>query len=132
MGKLSKNVEVLVGRPLTGEEMQSLTIFQHNNEIDDSDPLIVVLAYMARSHMILEQFPEQLAREVKETIELHKNVLRDQSNVIAKDLVTSIALGLEQSNKYRKFDFFSHLITFMAGALLTAVLGLIVLYILRH
>lgn len=125
---LEQNVSILMGKPLNADEVSSLNLFQKMNHIDDSDPLIVVLAYMARSHLILEQFPDQLHQKVNETIELHRNTLREQSNLIAKDLVTGIALGLEKSNKYRKFDFFTHLAAFTAGAFCTAFLVLI----LRH
>ena len=125
---LENAVEVLARRPLTVEEINSLNLFQKMNGIDDSDPLIVVLAYMARSHLMLEQLPAEMNKMVNESTEYHRNTLRDQSSLVAKDLVSSIALGLEKSNKYRKFDFFSHLLAFTAGALLTALLVML----LRH
>ncbi len=132
MSKLVENLEILFGHPLTPEEAQALIKFQNFNEIDDSDPLLAVIVWAAKSHLILEEFPNRLQKEINYAIELNRSVLREQANVIAKDLILNIALGLEQSNKYRKFDMASHGVAFGAGILLTGILFILIYLLLHH
>ncbi len=121
---LVTSIQALLKRPLSTDEVQSLNAFQKQFEVDDDDPLMVVLAMMARSQIILEAAPILLQQKVNETIELHRTALRDQAVIIAKDLVGLLAkdvlnqhsLDLELSivKKYRT-RWINYAITFLAG-----------------
>ncbi|RWA45681.1 hypothetical protein AU476_01210 [Cupriavidus sp. UYMSc13B] len=55
-------VEALKKQPLTAEEVAKLQEFQRQFNLDDDDPIIVVLAMMARSQMIIETAPDFAAK----------------------------------------------------------------------
>lgn len=97
MSRLVSTLETLMKRPLTPEEIGNMAEFQRLNEIDDTDPLLVVLAMMAKNQLIVEALPELLQQKALETIELHRQTLRDQSTLIAKDLITAIAQNIESA-----------------------------------
>lgn len=88
---LVTTIEALQKRPLTAEEVSTLNEFQQSFKIDDDDPLLVVLALMARSQIIVDAVPNLLQQKVTETIELHRLVLRDQAVMIAKELIATLA-----------------------------------------
>ena len=88
---LVTTIEALQKRPLTAEEVSTLNEFQQSFKIDDEDPLLVVLALMARSQIIVDSVPSLLQQKVTETIELHRLVLRDQAVLIAKELIATLA-----------------------------------------
>lgn len=88
-------VESLQKRPLTAAEVESLNEFQRTFQIDNEDPLIVVLAMLARNQIALDHAPELLQQKVNETIEYHRVVLREQSVVIAKELIVDIGRELQ-------------------------------------
>lgn len=89
--RLVTTIEALQKRPLTTEEVSTLNQFQHSFKIDDDDPLLVVLALMARSQLIVDSVPNLLQQKVNETIELHRLVLRDQAVLISKELIATLA-----------------------------------------
>lgn len=97
---LIASLEALKKSPLSAEEANMVREFQSQFEIDDDDPLIVVLAIMIRSQLIIETAPNLLQQKVNETIELHKTNLREQANLSAKEIVGDIAAALvrQQSN----------------------------------
>jgi hypothetical protein len=84
-------IETLQKRPLSKEEVGSINEFKKHFKVDDDDPLIVVLALMARSQLILESLPTSLEKKATETIELHRIAMREQSVLIAKDLIGILA-----------------------------------------
>jgi hypothetical protein len=92
-------VEALQKRPLTTEETGTLNEFQQFFKIDDEDPLMVVLALMARSQLIVETVPGLLQQKVDATIELHRMALREQAVLVAKELVSSVASELQMVGK---------------------------------
>lgn len=91
-------IEKLQKKPLSALEAAPILEFQKEFEIDDDDPLIVVLALMARSQLILENVPNLLQQKVTETIELHRTVLRDQAVLISKELIKELAQHIEHVN----------------------------------
>lgn len=99
---LASIVEKLQKTPLSPSSVLSLNAFQKEFNVEDDDPLIVVLALMARSQIIIESAPDLLQQKVVETIELHRNVLRDQATLIAKDLITVVA-GEVEKVAYKKY-----------------------------
>lgn len=84
-------MEALKKQPLTSEELQMLQEFQRQFDLDDDDPLNVVLAMMARSQIIIETAPDLLQQKVAETIELHRTNLRDQAVLTAKEVISDIS-----------------------------------------
>lgn len=91
---LVAHIEALKKSPLTNEEANMVREFQSQFEIDDDDPLIVVLAIMIRSQLIIDTAPDLLQQKVTETIELHRSNLREQAVLSAKELVGDIAATL--------------------------------------
>lgn len=91
MNSLPDRMESLQNRPLTTEERDALHRFMDQYEINDDDPLIVVLAMMARNQMMLDGLPEVLQQKAIAMIELHQQTLREQSTLIAKELIVSIS-----------------------------------------
>lgn len=73
--------------------------FQRQYDLDDDDPLNVVLAMMARSQMIIETAPDLLQQKVVETIELHRTNLREQAVLSAKELITDLSALLLSQQK---------------------------------
>lgn len=88
---LVTTVQALLNRTLNTDEVQSLNAFQKQFEVDDDDPLMVVLAMMARTQIIVDAAPSLLQQKVNETIELHRTAMREQAVIIAKDLVGLLA-----------------------------------------
>lgn len=83
-------VEQLQKSPCTASQIETLNEFQKIHKIGNDDPLVIVLALMARSQLILESTPTLLKQKADETIELHRTMLRDQSVIIAKELVGTL------------------------------------------
>jgi hypothetical protein len=121
MTPLLHNVSILLGRDLTTEEITCLSNFQRINQIDDSDPLITVLALMARSHLILETLPTQLQQTARETIDLHQRTLREQSTLIAKELVLTVAQDIQAAHTDWKTRWIRYGFAYAAGAVTAAV-----------
>lgn len=128
MPSLLQAVEAIKRAPLTSDEVAMLQEFQRQFDLDDEDPLNVVLAMMARSQMILEAVPILLQQKANETIELHRITLQDQARLTAKDLIAHIAemllgqiKGTSLSWRQRLFWFTSGAVT-MLGVMVCAVL----------
>ncbi len=84
---LVATVQTLLKRNLSTDEVQTLNAFQKQFELDDDDPLLVVLSMMACTQIIAEAAPALLQQKVDQTIELHRTALREQAVLVAKDLV---------------------------------------------
>lgn len=96
---LVATLEALKKSPLSAEEANMVREFQSLFEIDDDDPLVVVLAIMIRSQLIIDTAPDLLQQKVTETIELHRSNLREQAVLSAKELVGDIAATLMTQQK---------------------------------
>lgn len=120
MSRLVANLEILMKRPLTPEEINNLAEFQRLNEVDDTDPLLIVYALMAKSQLIIDTLPELLQQKALETIELHRQTLREQSTLIAKDLITVLAQNIESANVDWKVRWLRYAGCFVGGALFAA------------
>lgn len=125
---LAANVEVICKRKLTPEEVASFAHFQQFYDIPDSDPMIVVLAMLATSQLAVEKAPDILQQKVSETIELHRTVLREQSVLIAKELITTVAQLIEEANVDWKVRWLRYAGCFIGGA----VIGVATLRFLGH
>lgn len=123
---LTSVVEALQKRPLTVEEVSNLNEFQQMFDIDDDDPLIVVLAMMARSQLIVETVPQLLQQKVTETIELHRNVLREQAGLIAKELIAELSHQIQSANTSWKSRWTRYAVCVAGGALFAIVVLVLV------
>jgi hypothetical protein len=88
---LVESVKTILGRDLSSDEVRNLSAFQRLHEIDDSDPLIIVLAMMGANKILMEEVPKLLQQKSTEIIELHRSLLMEQSTAIAKNLVAAVA-----------------------------------------
>lgn len=115
---LVESVQMLVGRELTVTEATSLAKFQKAHEVDDSDPLIIVYAMMAKNQLISDSLPGLLQEKVNETIELHRTVLREQAIVVSKEVITELARNIETANVNMKARWMRYSVAFLIGALM--------------
>ena len=126
MSRLADNVEALMNRQLTTEEVNNLAKFQRINDINDDDPLIVVLALMAKDQLLFEAIPNLLQQKANETIALHEQTLRSQSVLIAKELLTTIAENITAELKRHdvgwKMQWVPYTAFFVAGAVFAGFL----------
>lgn len=112
---LISTIETLQKRPLTADESASIKSFQKSFDIEDDDPLVVVLALMSRSQLILESMPILLQQKSNETIELHRTVLREQSVLISKELISDVAQHIDAANLKWKARLIRYFACFMGG-----------------
>jgi len=84
---LAEGVKRLYGRELTAVEVSNLNNFRSYYDVDDDDPIVVVLAMLAANNLMMSSLPELLQQKTIEIIELHRTTLREQSSIIAKELV---------------------------------------------
>lgn len=99
---LADNLETLFARPLTPEERSAVHRLENQFELAEDDPLNVVLAMMAKNQMLIDDLPERLRQKALEAIELHQQTLREQSTLIAKELIVSVANLVAESAVGRK------------------------------
>lgn len=118
---LVSTIEALQKRTLTTEEAACLNDFQQFFHLDDDDPLMVVLALMARSQLIVETVPNLLQQKVNETIELHRTVLRDQAVLISKELIGNLTQHIQAANADWKGRWIRYVSCFAAGVLASAL-----------
>lgn len=118
---LAGNVASMFGRALSNEETDALTKFQDSFEINDEDPIIVVLAMLATNRLYMQELPALLQQKAVTTIELHQQTLRDQSTLIAKELIGTIALNLQAAGNRAKDQMLNYAFAFVAGLLTTAL-----------
>jgi hypothetical protein len=119
---LAANVASMFGRPLSKDESEALAKFQKSFEIDDQDPIIVVLAMLATNRLYMQELPALLQQKVVTTIELHQQTLRDQSTLIAKELIGTVVLNFQAAGKGTRDQVLNCAFAFVAGLLTTAVI----------
>lgn len=112
---LVTTIEALQKRPLTTAEVSTLNEFQQSFKIDDDDPLLVVLALMARSQILIDSVPNLLQQKVAETIELHRLVLRDQAVLIAKELIATLAEDIGKATSKNQNRWGLYIACFVGG-----------------
>jgi hypothetical protein len=93
---LVESVKILAGgRELTVQEATRLAKFQKFHGVDDSDPLIISYALMARNELLNDSLPGLFQEKVNETIELHRQTLRQQALVVAQELLIELSRKME-------------------------------------
>lgn len=95
---IADSISQLLGRPLTIEEITGLANFKNFYEIDESDPLAVVLALVGANTVLINSIPDLLQQKANETIDLHQRTLRDQSTIIAKELIATLSQNISNAN----------------------------------
>ena len=127
MTDINKSIEQLLSRPLTGEEIIGLNNFKQLYDIDDSDPLAIVLALVGANTVLINSMPDLLQQKAKDTIELHRNTLREQSTIIAKELIGTLSSNIAGANASYK----TVAIWFAGGSIFGGILTLLVSHWLR-
>lgn len=115
---LVETVEALEGRELTRAERENLHKFEQAFDISEGDPLIVVLAMMAKNRLMVDGLPDLLQQKAKETIELHQQTLREQSTLIAKELLASLGALVAETAVGHKLRLAQFAGVFLAGFVL--------------
>ncbi len=93
---LVESVQILAGgRELTTAEVTNLAKFQKFHEVDDSDPLIISYALMARNQMISDSFLDRLRDEGSKLIALQDLTLRERALIIAQELLIELSRKME-------------------------------------
>ena len=124
-------VEALQKKPLGADEVTALNDFQRKFDIDDDDPLMVVLALMSRSQILIESVPSLLQQKVNETIELHRTILRDQAVLISKELIADLAKEIEAVNANWRMVWIRYFCFFIGGVFFTSAIFLLSRFWLR-
>ncbi|HEY0843421.1 hypothetical protein [Methylotenera sp.] len=117
---LKNNIETILGRPLTSDELNNINQFKNQFSIDEDDPLIVVLALVGANKILIEEMPKLLQQKANETIDLHRQTLITQSALIAKDLIHVVASSID-SSKSPIQRATPYLISFFLGGLSLAI-----------
>lgn len=129
---LITTIEALQKRPVTAEETAHLHEFQRHFAIDDDDPLIVVLAMMARSQNILDAVPKLLQQKVSETIEMHQQVLRKQAIIVSQELISDVANLIREASQPLKRMWLWYTGFFVGGIFTSALLFVVALQFVKH
>lgn len=98
---MESSVERIVGRALTRDELQMLIRLRDDWGYTNDDPLVVVLALTGGLTLIANDIPARIQAASDKIIETHATVLRSQSNLIAKEMVGTIAELVHNSGRTR-------------------------------
>lgn len=127
MTDLNKSIAELLNRPLTAEEITGLNNFKGRYDIDDSDPLAIVLALVGANTVLMNSMPNLLQQKATETIELHRTTLREQSTIIAKELIGTLSSNITGANaSYKVLS-----VWFACGSVFGGFLTLLITHWLR-
>lgn len=118
----------IVGRDLSADERQMLVTLRDDYGYDDTDPIVPFLS-MLGAHMVLtKDIPEKIMTASQKIIETHAVVLREQSMVVAKDLVGNLVGIIHTADRTRKDRWIDGLV----GAVVGVAISAIGFYFLRH
>lgn len=93
---LLESVKILVGgRELTVEEATSLANFQKAHDVDDSDPMIMCYALMAKNQLISDSIADRMRQEGDRVIALQTDTLRERCLMIAQELLIELSRKME-------------------------------------
>jgi hypothetical protein len=95
---LIASVEAYAKRKLTIAEIKNLTELQDSYKINDDDPLMILIDIMTRTQIIADTLPDLLHKKAIETMELHRSNMRDQSVLMSKELIATIAEQIKAAN----------------------------------
>ncbi len=118
---VAKSIAELLGRPLTAEEALGLANFQGRYDIDDDDPLAIVLALVGANTVLINSMPTLLQQKADETIDLHRRTLMDQSTIIAKELIATLSKNIQHENTSIKIRGTYAIVGAIVGSFLTTL-----------
>jgi hypothetical protein len=121
----------IVGRDLTEDDRQLLIAVRDQYGYDDDDPLVVVLAMTGALKIMMDELPERLKKASEHLTEVHQITLKNQSAIIAKDLVGIVAEHIHAAGRTRKGRLIDAALG-AAGVLAFALLVGVVMYIRSH
>lgn len=133
MTDINKSIALLLNRTLTTEEIIGLNNFKNLYEIDETDPLAIVLALVGANTVLMNSMPDLLQQKASETMELHRMTLRDQSTLIAKELILTLSSNIAEASKVAGTNA-SHMTLvawFAGGSFFGVLLGLLISHWLR-
>lgn len=113
---MESSVERIVGRSLTKDELQMLIRLRDDWGYNNDDPLVVVLALMGGLSLIANDIPARIQAASDNIIETHATVLRSQSNLIAKEMVGTIAELVHNAGRTRMRRIIESVVCAVAGA----------------
>ena len=122
MTDINKSVAELLNRPLTAEEITGLNNFKGRYDIDDSDPLAIVLALVGANTVLMNSMPNLLQQKAADTIESHRSSLREQSTVIAKELIETLSRNIVSAAANSKILAIWFCCGFVFGSFLTLLI----------
>ncbi len=128
MTDIDKSIAELLGRKLTAEEITGLHNFKSRYDIDDTDPLAIVLALVGANTVLMNSMPNLLLQKADETIELHRTTLREQSTIIAKDLIATLSSNIAMGNASYK----TLAIWFAFGSIFGSIFGGMLVFLISH
>jgi len=100
--------------------------------IDDDDPLVVVLSMTGAIKIMVDDIPAMIARESERITELHITGLRNQSNLVVKDLVGVVASQIHAAGRSRRGRLVDAAVGSLIGITVTLVLGFTVYLKFSH
>ncbi len=99
MSNLSTAVQILLGRELTTKEKDDLSALQDHHHLHDDDPIVAILSLLGINKILIETIPEKLRKASQDAIAVHEQTLREQSTLIAKELILTIAQTINDKVK---------------------------------
>lgn len=119
----------IVGRALTEEERQILIHLREQYGYDDGDPVVVVLSMFGAIKIIADEIPSRIKAASEAVIEMHITGLREQSMLVAREVVGHVAGLIHAAGRSRKGRLIDMAVGGVFGALVAA---LVVTMALRH
>lgn len=129
---LESSVERIVGRELSTADREMLINLRDQYGIDDDDPLVVVLSMTGAIKIMVDDIPAMIARESERITELHITGLRNQSNLVVKDLVGVVASQIHAAGRSRRGRLVDAAVGSLIGITVTLVLGFTVYLKFSH
>lgn len=117
---MEASIEEIIGRPLTTDERQMFMRLRDKYGYNDGDPLAVVLSMTGAVSVLTHSIPARIQEAAQQMIELHASVLRSQAELVAKDLVGTVAQAVYSSGRSRLRRVIEGVAFFGAGAVVAS------------
>lgn len=115
-------VKTLHGGPLTEEQIKLLNTYQSMFELSDDDPAIQQMALTGLIGVRIDGLLSQWEQRIKETIELHQQTLRAQSDLVARETVMAVSNSMARTKVFGKFRWAIGGLCFVSGLAVAALL----------
>lgn len=111
-------IEGLIGRELNQEERQMILRLRDQYGYSDDDPLVIILALTGAIKIIAEDIPAKIVQASEKATELHLQTLREQSMMVARDMVGQVAGLIHTAGRSRKDRVVDGIVGGIAGMIL--------------